>query len=277
MLYFKFVFQNKRKMKSITKTAVRTEGNTASTVKKSKWKRWLSFLFYPTGVVRIWRSKAGLWIKLMYSILVLPVFLLITVYMSLVLFAAFLPELDRRVGNRTDKTIINREGNYSATFVKTGKETNNAFELVQVELEPNGGNDWHYHTSFLEEFTVIDGKIRIGKNGEEIMLGKGQSTAAEKNDMHYFKNALNKKSVLMVKVTPAAGLEKTLRVAYGLINDGLLKNDMTENPWHMCLLLGYSESYLEGMPGWFQEPLITALAKIAQWKGEDKELQKYCM
>ena len=277
MLYFKFVFQNKRKMKSITKTAVRTEGNTASTVKKSKWKRWLSFLFYPTGVVRIWRSKTGLWIKLMYSILVLPVFLLITVYMSLVLFAAFLPELDRTVGNRTDKTIINREGNYSATFVKTGKETNNAFELVQVELEPNGGNDWHYHTSFLEEFTVIDGKIRIGKNGEEIMLGKGQSTAAEKNDMHYFKNALNKKSVLLVKVTPAAGLEKTLRVAYGLINDGLLKNDMTENPWHMCLLLGYSESYLKGMPGWFQEPLITALAKIAQWKGEDKELQKYYM
>ena len=36
-----------------------------------------------------------------------------------------------------------------------------------------------------------------------------------------------------------------------------------------------SESYLEGMPGWFQEPLINAFAKIAQWRGEDRELYKY--
>lgn len=262
-------------MKNINKAAVRTEGNTASTVKKRKWKTWLAFLFYPVGIVRIWRSKTRIWLKLMYSILALPVFLIVMLYLGVVLFALFLPELDRTVGNRTDKTIVNKEGNYTATFVKTGKETNNAYELVQVELEPNGGNDWHYHTSFLEEFTVIDGKIRIGKNGGEVMLDKGQSTSADKHDMHYFKNALNKKSVLLVKVTPAAGLEKTLRVAYGLINDGLLKNDMTENPWHMCLLLGYSESYLQGMPTWFQEPLITALAKIAQWKGEDEELKKY--
>lgn len=264
-------------MKNINKAAVRTEGNTASTVKKSKWKHSLLLLFYPVGVVRIWRGKSNVWIKLMYSILALPLFLLISVYISVVLFAAFLPALDRTVGNRTDKTIVNKEGNYSATFVKTGKETNNAYELVQVELEPNGGNDWHYHTSFLEEFTVIDGQVKIGKNGDEVMLDKGQSTAADKKDMHYFKNALDRKSVLLVKVTPAAGLEKTLRVAYGLINDGLLKNDMTENPWHMCLLLGYSESYLQGMPTWFQEPLITALAKIAQWKGEEKELEKYFM
>lgn len=264
-------------MKNTSTTAVRTVQNNASTVKKRKWKNWLAFLFYPVGVVRIWRSKVRIAVKLLYSILALPVFMLIFVYIGVVMFSLFLPELDRTVGNRTDKTIYNKEGNYSATFVKTGRETNNAYELVQVELEPNGGNDWHYHTSFVEEFTVIDGRIRIGKNGEEVMLDKGQSTSADKKDMHYFKNALNQKSVLLVKVTPAAGLEKTLRVAYGLINDGLLKNDMTENPWHMCLLLGYSESYLQGMPNWFQEPLITALAKIAQWKGEDKELEKYCM
>lgn len=264
-------------MKNMSKAAVRTDVNTASTVKKRKWKQWLALLFYPVGVLRIWRSKTNVWVKLLYSILVLPLFLLVMAYMSIVLFAVFLPELNRSTGNRTDRTIINKEGNYAATFVKTGKETNNAYELVQVELEPNGGNDWHYHTSFLEQFTVVDGKVKIGKNGEEVTLDKGETTSAEKKDMHYFKNALDKKSVLLVKVTPAAGLEKTLRVAYGLINDGLLKNDMTENPWHMCLLLGYSESYLPGMPNWFQEPLISALAKIAQWKGEDKVLKKYCM
>ena len=264
-------------MKNITTVEVCTEEKAGSTAQKSKWEYRLSLLFYPVGVVRIWRGKARLWVKLLYSILVLPVFLLVAAYLGIVLFAAFLPKLDRTVGNRADKTIYNREGNYSATFVQTGHETNNAYELVQVELEPHGGNDWHYHTSFVEQFTVVEGKIKIGRNGEEIVLDKGQTTMANKKDMHYFKNALDQKSVLLVKATPASGLEKTLRVAYGLINDGLLKNDMTENPWHMCLLLAYSESYLPGMPNWFQEPLINALAKIAQWKGEDKSLYKYFM
>jgi quercetin dioxygenase-like cupin family protein len=264
-------------MKEITSGPVCTEGKAALTVKKSKWKYRLSLLFYPVGVVRIWRGKSRLWVKLLYTILVLPVFLLVSAYMGIVLFAAFLPKLDRTVGNRADRTIFNNDGKYSATFVKTGRETNNAYELVQVELEPNGGNDWHYHTSFVEQFTVVEGKVKIGRKGEEIILEKGQTAEADKSDMHYFKNALNEKSVLLVKITPAAGLEKTLRVAYGLMNDGFLKNDMTENPWHMCLLLGYSESYLPAMPNWFQEPLITALAKIAQWRGEDKSLYKYFM
>ena len=264
-------------MKDITTVEVCTAEKAGLTAQKSKWKYWLSLLFYPVGVVSIWRGKARLWVKLLYSILVLPIFLLVAAYLSIVLFAAFLPKLDRTVGNRTDKTIYNHEGNYSATFVQTGTETNNAYELVQVELEPHGGNDWHYHTSFVEQFTVVEGSVKIGRNGEEIVLDKGQTTVANKKDMHYFKNALDQKSVLLVKTTPAAGLEKTLRVAYGLMNDGLLKNDMTENPWHMCLLLAYSESFLPGMPNWFQEPLINALAKIAQWKGEDKSLYKYFM
>lgn len=264
-------------MKNSLQNAVHTEENAVSIVKKSKWKLWLSLLFYPLGVVSIWRSHQRLWVKLSYSILVLPVFLIVAIYTGIVLFAVFLPGLDCTVGDRTDKTIYNREGNYAATFIKTGKETHNAYELVEVELEPHGGNDWHYHSNFVEEFTVMEGQVKIGKNGEEITIHKGETTQADKKDMHYFKNALDKKSVLLVKVTPAAGLEKTLRVAYGLINDGLLKNEMTENPWHMCLLLGYSQSYLPGMPNWFQEPLISALAKIAQWKGEDEVLRKYYM
>lgn len=262
-------------MKNITAAAACIAENAVLTEQKPKWKfdPWL--LLYPVGVVRIWRRKLRLWIKLLYTIVLLPVFLLVAFYVGIVLFAAFLPPLDKTVGDRPDKTIYNREGGYSATFIKSAVETSNAYELVQVELEPNGGNDWHYHNNFTEQFTVIKGQARIGNNGGEIILNEGETATADKKDMHYFKNALNRKSVLQVKVTPAAGLEKTLRVAYGLINDGLLKNDMTKNPWHMCLLLAYSETYLPVMPGWVQEPLISSLAKIAQWKGEDKSLYKY--
>ncbi|MBO9154719.1 cupin domain-containing protein [Chitinophaga sp. GCM10012297] len=262
-------------MESIQSNAVWTAEKAVPTVKKRKWSFRLSLAFYPVGIFRIWRSKTRVWLKLAYTLLGFPVFVLTAGYLAIVFFAAFLPPLDRTVGPRTDRRIVNSEGNYAATFVKTGVETGGAYELVEVELEPYGGNDWHYHANFEESFTVVEGAVRIGQDGKEILLKKGASASAAKKELHYFKNANGEKSVLLVKITPAAGLEKTLRVGYGLINDGKLHNDMTENPWHMVLLLAYSESYLPAMPRWFQEPLIGALAKIAQWRGEDKALYQY--
>jgi quercetin dioxygenase-like cupin family protein len=262
-------------MKDLIVPYLNSVQKTKMPVKTKSWRLLLSLLFYPVGVFRIWKTKSWLIVKLLYSIVGFIIFLLTTAYLSIVLFAVFLPPLDRTVGYRPDKTIYNTAGNYSVVFIETGATTNGAYELVQVELEPHGGNDWHYHKSFVEEFKVVEGQVKIGNNGNETLLNKGESTSASIGDMHFFKNAQEQKSVLLVKTIPAAGLEKTLRVAYGLINDGKLKDDMTENPWHMALLLGYSESYLEGMPGWFQEPLINAFAKIAQWRGEDRELYKY--
>jgi len=244
-------------------------------LKTEKWRFLLSLLFYPVGVVRIWRVKGWLAAKLLYSIFGFFLFLFTSVFLGIVLFAAFLPSLDTSVGTNLPRTVVNSEGDYSATFVKTGNETNGAYELVQVELEPNGGNDWHYHKSFTEEFTVIEGQVKIGHNGDEIVINKGESAKAIPEDMHFFKNARDEKSLLLVRITPASGLEKTIRIGYGLINDGLLKNDMTKNPWHLVLLLGYSETHLQGLPRWFQDPLISSLAKIAQWRGEDRELYKY--
>lgn len=262
-------------MQKLTMPVLPTGEIADRTAKKKNRLSVLWYLFYPVGVVRIWKKRCNLLSKLSYTVLYLPVFLLLFLYVSVLLFAAFLPPLDRSVANRADRTIVNREGNYSATFIKTGAETNGTYELVEVELEPLGGNDWHYHNSFVEQFKVLEGEVKIGHEGKELVLSRGDSTEAGKNHMHFFKNARNEKSRLLVKIIPAGGLEKTLRVAYGLINDGLLKDDMTKNPWHMALLLGYSESYLKGLPPWFQEPLINSLAKIAQWKGEDKSLYKY--
>lgn len=263
-------------MESLQINMVQTGERAVPTAKKRKWLKWLSLFFYPVGIFNVWRSKRQIWLKLVYTLLGLLLFLIVFGYAAIVIFASFLPPLDHTVRQRNDRTIINSEGGYSATFIKTAAETNGNYELVQVELEPYGGNDWHYHASFEESFTVLEGAVNIGQDGQkQVLLKKGDSASALKKEMHFFKNARNEKSVLLVKIVPAAGLEKTLRVAYGLINDGLLQNDMTKNPWHMALLLGYSESYLPGMPSWFQEPLINALARIAQWKGEDRELYKY--
>lgn len=179
------------------------------------------------------------------------------------------------IGNRIDRTVINNEGNYASTFLKTSRETKGAYELIRVEVEPNGGNDWHYHKTFDEQFTVLEGELTVGLDGKELKLGKGQSAWAYKTHLHFFTNRTTAKTVILVKTTPAGGLEKSVRIGYGLINDGQFTGELPTNPWHMPLLLGYSQTYLPGLPAFIQEPLVNSLAKMAQWKGEDKSREKY--
>ncbi|PSR56370.1 hypothetical protein AHMF7605_24165 [Adhaeribacter arboris] len=238
------------------------------------WK-WTSFLFYPTGVFRIWKGAHHLSIRLLYTLIGLPIFLVLFLFVAITGFALFLPPLDLSIGNRPDRTVYNSGGNYRSTFLKTGAETNGAYELIQVEVEPHGGNEWHYHKKFDEHFTVLKGQALVGQNGKEYRVNQGQSATARKGELHYFSNPTNETILLRVKVSPAGGLEKSVRIVYGLANDGQFDGAVTKNPWHMALLLGYSGTYLPDIPGFIQEPLVNSLAKIAQWKGEDKALEKY--
>lgn len=242
--------------------------------KVSVWK-WTAFVVYPIGVIRIWKGDYRLWVRWLYTLIGLPFFLLIFFFLAIIGFAFFLPPLDMSVGNRPDRTIVNSGGNYKSTFLKTGNETGGAYELIQIEVEPHGGNGWHYHKSFEEYFTVLKGTAQVGNDGKEYMVKQGGSAIARKGVMHYFSNPTDSTILLLVKTAPARGLEKSVRVAYGLANDGQFEGEITQNPWHMALLLGYSGTYLPDIPGFIQEPLVNALAKIAQWKGEDKALEKY--
>jgi quercetin dioxygenase-like cupin family protein len=237
----------------------------------------LFLLCYPAGVFKMWKQKdRPVWIKLTYSIFGLPVFLITYTYIVVIVFAAFLPELDRSIGNRTDRTIKNSADKYSVTFLKTSRETNGAYEEVKVDLEPGGGNLWHYHTAFVEKFHVLDGELTIGMDGKPVKVISGQDTIAHKNLMHKFYNTSDKPVSFIVRIEPARRFEKTLRCGYGLMSAGMSTPDgMPKNPWHLILILGYSDSYLEGLPGFIQEPLINSLAKIAQWTGAGKDMEQF--
>ncbi len=236
----------------------------------------LLVFFYPVGGYLLWKSKAKIWKKAIALTLTFPVFLLLFSYFGILLFASFLPDLDTTPINRPDRTITNSMGDYTVTFLKTNLETNGAYELVKVTLAPKGGNDWHYHKAFVEKFQVLEGELQIGMEGKELTLLAGQRAEAPAKVMHKFYNTSSKPVVFTVEINPGRSFEKTLRIGYGLGNTGQTdKEGMPRNPWHLLLLLGYSESYLPILPGFIQEPLFPALAKIAQWKGEDKALEKF--
>ncbi len=239
----------------------------------------LALLFvgcYPLGVYKIWRTDTGAWKKVLYTLLGFPLFAVLATVVGILLFAAFLPELDRSFPVRADRTIVNTVGDYKVTFLKTAHETGGAFELVQVELAAGGGNEWHYHNVFVEKFHVLQGQLSVGVEGQEQQLAPGERTEVPMNTLHKFYNTSQAPAVFTVEINPARSFEKTLRIGYGLCNAGQCnEKGIPRNPWHLFLMMGYSDSYLPGLPSLLQESLFPALARIAQWKGEHKTLEQY--
>jgi quercetin dioxygenase-like cupin family protein len=233
-------------------------------------------LGYALSQYALWGGAASPWVKGAAS-LGIPAGLLLLLGLGVVALGRLLPPLDRGVGTHLDRTIRNAEGNYETTFLKTGAESHGRYELLRVEIEPGGGNEWHYHRTFEEQFTVLTGELTVGLNGAATVLAAGTVATVRPGQLHYFRNHTGALTTIQVQVTPAAGLEKSLRVAYGLANAGQWEKDalFPRNPGHLFLLLGYSETYLPHLPGWVQEPLVDALARIAQWKGEDRDLTPF--
>lgn len=236
----------------------------------------LFFLIYPWGVIKMWNRRTAIWKKLVYTVFGLPIFLVLYTFLSIIVFALFLPPLDLSMGDRKDRTVRYNAGNYQSTFVKTGKETNGAYELIRVEVDNKGGNGFHYHTTFTETFTVLKGELNVEVKDRKMVLKEGQSFTVPTHTLHHFYNTTDSLVLMEVKTSPANGLEKSVRVAYGLSNSNKWgKGPLPKNLWHLFLLLAYSDTYLPDIPGFIQEPLVRSLAKIAQWKGEDKELEVF--
>lgn len=236
----------------------------------------LLVLCAPLGVYRLWRKRTGVLALSCYGAVGLPVFLVSYTFIAIVLFAALLPELDLSVSAAAPRTVRFAQGHYESTFLATARDTGGAHELIRVQIEPKGGNSPHYHRRFEETFTVLEGRLTVQLPGKSLTLNAGQSATARRGEMHWFHNPGDSVTVMTVKVTPARGLEKSIRAAYGLDGAGKWKTgSRMQNIWRAVLLMGYSESFVPGIPQVIQEPLVNALAKIAQWLDKDEEMQVF--
>ncbi|MBE2214400.1 MAG: cupin domain-containing protein [Opitutaceae bacterium] len=230
----------------------------------------------PAGFIRLKRRGARTWLLGAYAVAGLPCFLAVYGYLGIIGFAAFLPELDMRVGDNVARTVRNEGGNYESTFLETRRDTHGHHELIRVQVEPHGGNLLHYHRSFEETFTVIEGELTVQIGERTVVLKPGESATVPRGTMHTFRNEADVMCTMTVRIEPARGLEKSIRAGYGLANDNTINSGGTMKViWRYALILAYSETYLDGIPSIIQDPLVPALARIAQWKGEDAEMMKY--
>lgn len=175
------------------------------------------------------------------------------------------------------RKISSTLGGYAMEFIKTPEETNGQYLEVEVIMKPKGGNDMHYHTTFTEEFIVVEGVLGIQVEKEVVHLHPGEKAIAPLNKLHKFFNPSETTPVrFRVLVKPARFFEATLRIAHGLANDGLCnKKGLPRSIWHLALLFEMGESYAPLLPHKLQTALCSILAGIARWLGKDKALEKY--
>jgi quercetin dioxygenase-like cupin family protein len=162
------------------------------------------------------------------------------------------------------------------TVLKSHDDTNGEYLLAQLEVAPGGGNELHYHTSFTEKFSVIEGQLNVGLNGEEKILNVGESAFVPKLAHHRFYNVTDKYATAIVELRPARNFEKAIRIGYGLARDGKVTSKaVPKSIWHLALLFQLGESYLPGLPLPIQRGIFGTLASIAKLLGKEKELEKY--
>ena len=177
------------------------------------------------------------------------------------------------------QSIYNPLAKDKVSFLLSGEDTNGAYELVEVVLAPEGGVDLHYHTTFVEEFEPVKGTLGVEVDGKHILVEPGEIAIAPKNSLHRFFNPSKSETIVFkTYIKPARHFEQTLRIAYGLINDGkTTSSGIPKSIWHLALLFHHGESYMKGVPLWLQKGVFGLLFRLAVYLGKQKELEKYYM
>lgn len=164
-------------------------------------------------------------------------------------------------------------------IITEGKDTNGAWHLIEAFI-PKGcpGPSPHYHLSFSEEFTVLEGRLHMLNGHDKIVLTKGKSFLAEKGKVHTFWTT-DSDARFLCKVVPACeGQYLAALIASNLVKAGLTnKKGIPTNIWHLAVLLDIGESRLTGFFA-IIGGLLGRLAKTAKGRKVRAELmEKYAV
>lgn len=163
-------------------------------------------------------------------------------------------------------------------FLGTHAETGGEYTLMHTQAAPGSGVTRHYHRSYTELFTVLEGVLTVEAGGSTQVLMTGETAIAPVNTVHRWVNQSSSQVRFLVEATPPSeGFEKGLQILYGLASDGqTFSNGVPRNVLHTAWLMEYSDIWLPRTSRPIG-PLLRALAERARAHGIDQQLlDRYC-
>lgn len=175
------------------------------------------------------------------------------------------------------RTVKNQVTGEQITFLETAEETNGHHLYIEVSLPARGdGPPLHIHDEFEEEFEVVSGKLTVTLGKEQHILQAGDRRLVMLNIPHTFTNNQDEPVVFRVRLTPPSQFEQSVRIHYGLIEDGLV--DAKGNPKELAytaLILSMQNTLVAGIPLWIQRKLFKFIVNRGHKKNRYKSLEKY--
>jgi quercetin dioxygenase-like cupin family protein len=178
------------------------------------------------------------------------------------------------------RIIINPIFKDTITFIKTSAESDGKISELEITLLPGGKIPIHYHRSYSETFTAIDGEAGVGLGKKEKKILKpGESYTVEPNTLHYWFNPTDREIKFKVEIKPGhEGFENSLRIIYGMATDGLTdKNGIPKSVQHKAIVAIMADMNL---PGFFTLifPVLKRVARKAKDSGvEQRLIERYCI
>ncbi|HBE40235.1 MAG TPA: cupin domain-containing protein [Bacteroidales bacterium] len=179
-----------------------------------------------------------------------------------------------------ERVIFNPLFRDKVTFVRTSSDSGGKISEMEVILQAGGKNPLHYHKSYSETFTALDGEVGVGlgRSAKKI-LKPGESHTVKPNNLHYFFNPSKREIKFRTEIKPGhEGFENSLRILYGMAGDGLTdKNGIPRRIRDLALVATMSDM---NIPGFFTLifPVLKLIAKRARKSGYEQELiDRYCV
>lgn len=175
------------------------------------------------------------------------------------------------------RTVKHQYTGETITFLETMEETDGEYLFIQVSLPPRvEGPPLHIHQSFTEEFEVLQGKLTLNMNKIEKELDVGQKVLVSRGMAHTYRNAHDELVKFKVKLVPPGGFEQSVRIHYGLMDDGL--TDELGDPksiFHTIKIIKLQDTMLADKPVWLQRILFGIIVGIGKVFGRYRNLDKY--
>ncbi|WP_213520051.1 cupin domain-containing protein [Nonlabens sp.] len=166
-----------------------------------------------------------------------------------------------------------------ASILKTSAQTHGAYILIEVVLQPGGGNPIHFHKRFTEDFYPLQGTLGVHYLGEELFLRPGMQFKIPLLDAHRFYNPGDQTIVFRAKLEPGQpGFENFIAVLFGFVGDGTTfgKKQVPFHPLHAVLLLHWVDNQVDHFLFRCIKPLLSVLVTLSRKLGYEKHLlQKY--
>ena len=157
------------------------------------------------------------------------------------------------------RKFINPEMQNEATFIQFACESDEKMTEIENVLQPGGRNQLHYHKTYTETFTAIEGNLglKVGRKKEIRILKPGESFTLPPKTPHCFFNPGKKPIRFKSEVVPGhEGFEKSIMIGFGLAADGLFKKNYIRNA---SIILSIGDMNIPGVLYLF-EPVLKCIA-----------------